>query len=185
MNIRKVCIFSGEIFFHRTLLLAVKHFLSPLQCFLSPHSTYSNSPQILHLLAIFSGDTSTRVIENRALNTVPCNFAEATFIICQFNKHCGSLQNYADIHDYEEKVQDEKEYENEDENEDKNEDEKGVKEGEGGEESDSYFQLNVAIPPIKANLKIGKGDKTQKQTNLLDNMKTAIQARHPSQIARH
>ncbi|XP_075254481.1 uncharacterized protein LOC142345916 [Convolutriloba macropyga] len=133
-------------------------------------------------------ETGEWCVESRvpgALNTVPCNFAEATFIICQFNKHCGSLQNYADIHDYEEKVQDEKEYENEDENEDKNEDEKGVKEGEGGEESDSYFQLNVAIPPIKANLKIGKGDKTQKQTNLLDNMKTAIQARHPSQIARH
>ena len=138
-----------------------------------------------NLLAIFSGDTSTRVIENRALNTVPCNFAEANFIVCQFNKHCGSLQNYADIDDYEEKVQDEKEDENENGNGDKIEEENGVKEGEGGEESDSYFQLNVAIPAIKANLEIGKGDKTQKQTNLLDNIKTAIQARHPSQIARH
>ena len=69
---------SAEIFFHRILLAAVKNFLSPLKrwkknwplkYFLSPHSThwaqilyfYSNSPQILHLLAIFSGDTSTRV----------------------------------------------------------------------------------------------------------------------------
>ena len=32
-----------------------------------PRPGYSNSPQILHLLAIFSGDTSTRVDQNNAL----------------------------------------------------------------------------------------------------------------------
>ena len=95
--------------FHRILLVEVKNFLSPLKRWKKIHhlknffhriqsierksyTFYSNSPQILHLLEIFSGDISTWVWKKGKQNSGFFPFVHSISLSAPVTKHV-SLQS--------------------------------------------------------------------------------------------